>query len=90
MRNRRRTGWHKYINGLTIATLVTVLFIIIPLYWLVATSFKNPNSIGTSPPGGATGGTMLAVPAFTAASNDPGAARTPIRATCLRRITLVG
>jgi multiple sugar transport system permease protein len=50
MRNRKRTGWHKYINGLTIATLVTVLFIIIPLYWLVATSFKNPNSIGTSPP----------------------------------------
>jgi len=50
MRNRKRTGWHKYINGLSIATVVTVLFIIIPLYWLVATSFKNPNSIGTSPP----------------------------------------
>ena len=50
MRNRKRTCWHKYVNGLSIATLVTVLFIIIPLYWLVATSFKNPNSIGTSPP----------------------------------------
>jgi multiple sugar transport system permease protein len=50
MRNRKRTGWHKYINLVTISTLVTVLFIIIPLYWLVATSFKNPNSIGTSPP----------------------------------------
>jgi len=50
MRNRKRVGWHKYINGVTISTLVTVLFIIIPLYWLVATSFKNPNSIGTSPP----------------------------------------
>ena len=47
MRNRKRTGWHKYINLLTISTLVTVLFILIPLYWLVATSFKNPNSIGT-------------------------------------------
>ncbi len=47
MRNRKRVGWHKYINGVTISTLVTVLFIIIPLYWLVATSFKNPNSIGT-------------------------------------------
>jgi multiple sugar transport system permease protein len=47
MRNRKRTGWHKYINLVTISTLVTVLFIIIPLYWLVATSFKNPNSIGT-------------------------------------------
>ena len=50
MRNRKRTGWHKYINLITISTLVTVLFIIIPLYWLVATSFKNPNSIGNSPP----------------------------------------
>lgn len=50
MRNRKRTGWRKYVNLITISTLVTVLFIIIPLYWLVATSFKNPNSIGTTPP----------------------------------------
>ena len=47
MRNRKRVGWHKYINLVTISTLVTVLFVIIPLYWLVATSFKNPNSIGS-------------------------------------------
>jgi multiple sugar transport system permease protein len=47
MRNRKRVGWHKYINLVTVSTLVTVLFVIIPLYWLVATSFKNPNSIGT-------------------------------------------
>ena len=50
MRNRKRVGWHKYINGVTISTLVTVLFILLPLYWLVATSFKNPNAIGNSPP----------------------------------------
>jgi multiple sugar transport system permease protein len=50
MRNRKRTGWHRYINGVSISTLVTALFIIIPLYWLIATSFKNPNSIGASPP----------------------------------------
>jgi multiple sugar transport system permease protein len=47
MRNRKRTGWHRYINGVTISTLVTVIFIILPLYWLIATSFKDPNSIGT-------------------------------------------
>ena len=47
MRNRKRTGWHRYINGVTIATFVTVIFIVLPLYWLVATSFKNPNAIGT-------------------------------------------
>lgn len=50
MRNRKRTGWHRYVNGVTISTLVTALFIILPLYWMIATSFKNPNSIGTSPP----------------------------------------
>jgi len=47
MRNRKRVGWHRYINLVTISTLVTILFVLIPLYWLVATSFKNPNSIGT-------------------------------------------
>ena len=50
MRNRKRVGWRKYINLITVSTVVTVLFILIPLYWLVATSFKNPNSIGTTPP----------------------------------------
>ncbi len=50
MRNRKRVGWHRYVNGVTISTLVTALFIILPLYWLIATSFKAPNSIGNSPP----------------------------------------
>jgi multiple sugar transport system permease protein len=48
MRNRKRTGWHRFINGVSISTLVTVLFIILPLYWMIATSFKDPNSIGTA------------------------------------------
>ena len=50
MRYRKRTGWRKYVNGVTIATVVTALFIILPLYWMIATSFKSPNSIGNSPP----------------------------------------
>ena len=50
MRNRKRTGWRKYVNGVTISTLVTALFILLPLYWMIATSFKNPNAIGSSPP----------------------------------------
>jgi multiple sugar transport system permease protein len=50
MRNRKRSGWHRYVNGVSISTLVTVLFILLPLYWLIASSFKNPNSIGNSPP----------------------------------------
>jgi multiple sugar transport system permease protein len=50
MRNRKRVGWRRYVNGVTISTLVTALFILIPLYWLVASSFKNPNSIGNPTP----------------------------------------
>jgi len=48
MRNRKRVGWHKYVNGVTISTLVTVLFILIPLYWLVASSFKPPNDLNNA------------------------------------------
>src|ERR1700733_8132755 len=47
MRNRKRTGWHRYVNGVSISTLVTVIFIILPLYWMIAASFKDPNSFST-------------------------------------------
>jgi multiple sugar transport system permease protein len=50
MRNRKRTGWRKYINGVNLSVVVTALFVLIPLYWLIASSFKAPNSIGNSPP----------------------------------------
>jgi multiple sugar transport system permease protein len=50
MRNRKKTGWRKYVNGTNIAVIVTALFILIPLYWLIASSFKAPNAIGNSPP----------------------------------------
>ena len=49
MRNRKKTGWRKYVNGTNIAVIVTALFILIPLYWLIASSFKAPNAIGNSP-----------------------------------------
>jgi multiple sugar transport system permease protein len=48
MRNRKRVGWHRYINGVTISTIVTALFILLPLYWLIASSFKAPNDVGTT------------------------------------------
>jgi multiple sugar transport system permease protein len=50
MRNRKRVGWHRYVNGVNIAVVITALFILIPLYWLIASSFKAPNSIGDTPP----------------------------------------
>jgi len=48
MRNRKRVGWHRYINGVVISTIVTALFILLPLYWLIASSFKEPNDVGTT------------------------------------------
>ena len=48
MRNRKRVGWHKYVNGVVISTIVTALFILLPLYWLIASSFKAPNDVGST------------------------------------------
>ena len=48
MRNRKRVGWHRYVNGVNIAVVVTALFILIPLYWLIASSFRNPNDFGNA------------------------------------------
>ncbi len=47
-RKRVRTGWRRYINGLTVATTITVLFVILPLVWMITSSFKGPQSIATS------------------------------------------
>jgi multiple sugar transport system permease protein len=50
MRSRKRTGWHRFINGTYIATFFVVIFIGAPLYWLIASSFKTPVNLGVSPP----------------------------------------
>jgi len=50
MRNRKRHGWHRIINGVTISTTLVVIFIAAPLYWLIASSFKTPVNLGVSPP----------------------------------------
>ena len=52
MRNRKRTGWHRYINIMTVATTVTVLFVVLPLYWMISSSFKGPAGFGWSRPTG--------------------------------------
>jgi multiple sugar transport system permease protein len=48
MRNRKRVGWHRYINGVTISTTIIILFVTLPLYWMVSSSFKGPAGIGTA------------------------------------------
>jgi multiple sugar transport system permease protein len=50
MRNRKRTGWHRIINGLNISAFVVVVFVGLPLYWLIASSFKTASNLGDSPP----------------------------------------
>lgn len=48
MSRTNRTGWGRYFNGLTVATTLTVAFVVLPLLWMVTSSFKGPSSIGTS------------------------------------------
>lgn len=50
MRTRTRTSWHRWINGLNLAVILVMAFVTLPLYWLVASSFKSPEAIGASPP----------------------------------------
>ena len=50
MRNRKRNGWHRIINGVSISTFFVVIFVAAPLYWLIASSFKPPANLGVSPP----------------------------------------
>jgi multiple sugar transport system permease protein len=50
MRNRSRQGWRRVVNGVNIAALLVFLFIILPLYWMIASAFKTPAHVGSSPP----------------------------------------
>jgi len=47
---KTRVGWRKYFNGLSVATTLVAIFVLLPLYWLVITSFKTPGAVGNSPP----------------------------------------
>jgi multiple sugar transport system permease protein len=47
MRARRRQGWHRYVNLITVATTLTVLFVLLPILWMIVSSFKGPSSINT-------------------------------------------
>jgi len=50
MRSRSRTGWRRVFNGVNAATFVVFLFIALPLYWMIASSFKTPANVGATPP----------------------------------------
>ena len=50
MRNRSRHGWRRVFNGVNLAAFLVFLFIVIPLYWMIASAFKTPANVGASPP----------------------------------------
>jgi multiple sugar transport system permease protein len=47
---RQKHGWRRVINGVNLSALLVVLFVGLPLYWLVISSFKTPAALGDSPP----------------------------------------
>jgi multiple sugar transport system permease protein len=47
---RQRHGWRRVINGVNISAFFVVLFVGLPLYWLIISSFKKPAALGASPP----------------------------------------
>ncbi len=50
MRYRRRKGISRIVNPLNAAVLGVSIFVLLPIYWLVASSFKTSVNIGASPP----------------------------------------
>ncbi len=47
---RRKHGWRRVFNGVNLSTFFVVLFVGLPLYWLIISSFKEPPALGASPP----------------------------------------
>ncbi len=48
MRSPVRKGWHRYINGITVATTLTVLFVTLPILFMLVSSFKGTAGIGSA------------------------------------------
>jgi multiple sugar transport system permease protein len=47
---KRKRGWRRVINGVNVSAFFVVLFVGLPLYWLIISSFKTPAALGDSPP----------------------------------------
>jgi multiple sugar transport system permease protein len=52
MRSRVLPGWRRYINGATVGSFLIALFVIMPLYWMLASSFKSLSNVSAQPPQG--------------------------------------
>ncbi len=45
-----RVGWRRYLNGVNFGVVVVILFVMLPIYWLVISSLKEPAALGATPP----------------------------------------
>jgi multiple sugar transport system permease protein len=45
MRARKRKGWHRYVNFVTVGVTGVLLAILLPIYWMISSSFKGPAGI---------------------------------------------
>jgi multiple sugar transport system permease protein len=50
VRNRKRHGWRAWVTGPNIGALLIALFVLLPMYWMLASSFKTTANVGKSPP----------------------------------------
>lgn len=50
MRSRTHQGWRRWANGPNLGALLIALFVLLPMYWMLASSFKSQSGIGASPP----------------------------------------
>ncbi|MGH9106195.1 MAG: carbohydrate ABC transporter permease [Acidimicrobiales bacterium] len=47
---RGHHGWRRWINLATVGSVVIALFVLLPLYWMLASSFKSQGNVSASPP----------------------------------------
>jgi multiple sugar transport system permease protein len=43
-------GWRRWVNIPTVGSAVIALFVLLPLYWMLASSFKSQGNVSASPP----------------------------------------
>ncbi|HWG02701.1 MAG TPA: carbohydrate ABC transporter permease [Trebonia sp.] len=47
---RTRHGWRRVVNGMNFCAFLVFAFIVLPLYWMLASAFKTQANVGASPP----------------------------------------
>jgi multiple sugar transport system permease protein len=43
-------GWKRWVNWVNLGALLIVLFVVLPMYWMLSSSFKTTAGLGAAPP----------------------------------------